>query len=265
MPPPIITLTTDFGLEDHYAGTMKGVLVSRCPDAKIIDISHQASSFSTLAGAYTIAQAAPYFPPGTVHVVVIDPGVGTARKGLLVKAKGQYFVAPDNGVLTLILAGDPMAELRAIANRALWLDPLSKTFHGRDIFAPVAASIASGTSLPEQIGPLVPEIVLLPEIAPVELEPECWRGKVLSVDHFGNIITNFPSRKFGALTPGKFRLTVASHIITEARTTFGEAEPNLCFAYLGSSGYLELGINQGSAARQLGVSPGNSLDFYFSS
>ena len=118
--PPVITLTTDFGLADHYTGTMKGVLLKRCPDAQIVDISHNVAPFSIMAGAYTIAEAAPYFPSGTIHVVVIDPGVGTQRKALLVEACEQCFVAPDNGVLSMIVARDDASRAREIVNRSLW-------------------------------------------------------------------------------------------------------------------------------------------------
>src|SRR5581483_10205191 len=129
---PIVTFTTDFGLADHYAGTMKGVLLSRCPEARLVDISHEIPPFSIHAGAYAIDQAAPYFPPRTVHVVVIDPGVGTARRAVLLEALGQYFIAPDNGVLSMIAARDKNWRAFEIANPALWASSPSSTFHGRD-------------------------------------------------------------------------------------------------------------------------------------
>src|SRR6476469_5428090 len=139
---PIITLTTDFGLQDHYAGTMKGVILSRCPQAQIVDITHAVPPFSLYAGAYAVDQAAPFFPPGAIHVVVVDPGVGTDRKPLLVEFREQFFVAPDNGVLSLLLTRNGGGTVREITNRELWLPRPSNTFHGRDVFAPVAAALA---------------------------------------------------------------------------------------------------------------------------
>lgn len=256
---PTITLTTDFGLIDHYVGTMKGVLLSRCPDARLVDISHDITPFCILSGAYTIAQAASYFPPGTVHLVVIDPGVGTARKALLLDAMGQYFVAPDNGVLTLIAARDGSWRARELVNPHLWLDSPSSTFHGRDIFAPVAAAIASGASQPCDVGPELSAINLLPDLEARETEAGSWQGKVLSVDRFGNIICNLRSADFRALASKRFRLYVGEHTITHFSKAFGEASQTLLFAYFGSSGYVEIGVNQASAAALTGARPGDVI------
>jgi len=262
MQPPIITLTTDFGLEDHYAGTMKGVILSRCPDAQLVDITHNVARFNLYAGAYTIHQSAPYFPPGCLHLVVIDPGVGTERKPLLVEASKQLFIAPDNGVLSLILARDPIAKVREISNRNSWLPSASATFHGRDIFAPVAAALASGEINPEDVGPILDEAVVLGELEPHEIERSHWQGIVLSVDHFGNVITNFKIDKFRAALAGKFSLEAGTGRVTEARKTFAEAEPHLCFAYAGSSGYFEIGINQGDAGAHLMLKPGDRAELW---
>ena len=262
MRPPIITLTTDFGLEDHYAGTMKGVILSRCPEAQLVDISHYVPSFNLYTGAYTISQSAPYFPAGCVHVVVIDPGVGTERKPLLVEASNQLFIAPDNGVLSLVLARDTGATVREISNKSLWLQSASATFHGRDIFAPVAAALASGEINPEHVGPILEEAVLLGELEPHEVKRSHWQGMVLSVDHFGNVITNFRIDKFRAALAGKFSLEAGSGRVTEARKTFAEAEPQLCFVYAGSSSYLEIGINQGDAGAQLKLKPGDRAELW---
>ncbi len=257
--PPIITLTTDFGLADHYVGTMKGVLLSGCPDARIVDISHEIPAFSTYAGAYAIARAVPFFPPGTVHVLVVDPGVGTARKPLLVEADKQYLIAPDNGVLSLFLQHHGNATIWEITNRSLWRNPASATFHGRDVFAPVAAALASGSARPEDVGPELDQITLLPDLQPVESEPGLWHGRVLSVDHFGNVITNFAGFDFPEVVRGEFTLCAAKKQITDFRPTFGDAAEGLCFAYIGSSDYIEIGINQRSAAAYLGISPGEAV------
>jgi S-adenosyl-L-methionine hydrolase (adenosine-forming) len=250
---PIITLTSDFGLQDHYVGAMKGVILSRCPLAHLVDITHDIPPFSLYAGAYAIDQTAPFFPPGAIHVVVVDPGVGTDRKPLLVECQHQLYIAPDNGVLSLALARDNNSTAREITNRELWLPNPSSTFHGRDIFAPVAAALASGIARPEDIGPLLENIQRLPDLQPTEVEHGLWRGKVLSVDRFGNVITNFRP------PTGSFSLTIGQYAVTELRLSFGAAPPDLLFAYLGSSGYLEVAINQRSAAQSLQASAGDTI------
>ena len=258
---PIVTLTTDFGQKDHYVGAMKGVILSRCPSAQIVDISHQIEPFSIAAAAYAISQSAPYFPSGTVHVVVVDPGVGTERKPLLVQARGQFFVAPDNGVLSFILNRDPAAKAREILNRDLWLPSVSATFHGRDIFAPVAASLAAGKTTLENVGTILENPIQFPDLVPQKTSAHSWQGLVLSVDRFGNVISNFPSFNFALAFQGKFAIGIGGNQITVARSSFGGAPPNLCFAYVGSSGFIELGINQGSAAQHLQARAGSSVIF----
>jgi S-adenosyl-L-methionine hydrolase (adenosine-forming) len=259
-PNPLITLTTDFGLEDHYAGTMKGVILARCPHATVVDISHNVPSFSVWSGAYTIDQAAPYFPSGTIHIVVIDPGVGTDRKPILVQAIQQYFIAPDNGVLSLVVRRETgHAVVREIANRELFLPRSSSTFHGRDVFAPVAAALAAGIVQTESVGPLLSDMEVLDSITTSSSGPQQWTGAVLSVDHFGNVITNFKASEFPSLSSGSFELQTSKQVVSTLRATFGGAPAGSFFAFLGSSGYIELGINQGNAAQSLQLSPGDSL------
>jgi S-adenosyl-L-methionine hydrolase (adenosine-forming) len=259
-PNPVITLTTDFGLEDHYVGTMKGVILARCPHPSIVDISHNVPPFSIWSGAYTIDQAAPYFPAGTIHVVVIDPGVGTDRKPILVQALQQYFIAPDNGVLSLVLRRETGPVIvREIANPDLWLPQSSSTFHGRDLFAPAAAALAAGTMSVERVGPVVNYLEVLDRITASQSGPQQWVGAVLSVDHFGNVITNFKACDIGSLADGSFELQTSKQSVSTLRETFGGAPPGACFAYLGSSGYIELGINQGNASHALQLAPGDSL------
>lgn len=258
-PGPLVTLTTDFGLADHYAGTMKGVLVSGCPDVRIIDISHEIAPFSIYSGAYTIDQAAPYFPPGTIHMIVIDPGVGTARKPLVVEALNQIFIAPDNGVLSMILDRDTKAKAREITNRNLWLSNPSSTFHGRDVFAPVAVALADGTAKPEDVGPLLSKIELLPDLHPSELKSGQWQGRLLSIDRFGNAITNFSAARFPMLTSRRFTVQVAKRRIARFQNTFGDAPNQVCFAYLGSSGYVELAVKEASAGALLNASAGDRV------
>lgn len=256
--PRIITLTSDFGLSDHYVGTMKGVILSRCPNAVIVDITHDLPPFSILAGAYAISQAASFFPPGTVHVIVVDPGVGTERKAILVQAGDQLFVAPDNGLLTLIFDRHKDATVREITNRALWLESPSQTFHGRDIFSPVAAFLARGKAKPEDVGPVLDIPNRFRDITARQVKQGVWEGVVLSTDRFGNVITNFLAN-----TSSKtFIVDVNSHQINHFHKTFGEAPPGVPFVYHGSSGFLEIGINQLSAAKALGVSPGERITLF---
>jgi S-adenosyl-L-methionine hydrolase (adenosine-forming) len=256
-PGPLVTLTTDFGLIDHYVGTMKGVLLSRCPGVLIVDISHEIPHFSIYSGAYTIDQAALYFPPGTIHLIVVDPGVGTARKPLLVEALGQCFIAPDNGVLSMIVKRDAKAKAREIVNRKLWLSSPSSTFHGRDIFAPTAAALASGAVKPAEIGPKLTKIELLPDLEARQIKPGKWQGKLLSIDRFGNAITNFRAGEFEKVASSRFSISIGKRRITQFRSTFGDAPDGLCFAYFGSSGYVEVGVREQSAAAALKVTPGD--------
>ncbi|HJT90289.1 MAG TPA: SAM-dependent chlorinase/fluorinase, partial [Bryobacteraceae bacterium] len=206
MPQPILTLTTDFGLSDHYVGTMKGVILNICPRAQIVDISHQVAPFGIAQGAYLIAQAYPYFPPKTVHVIVVDPGVGSERRPILVEAAGQYFVAPDNGVLAMIFAREKHTA-RIISNPRYFLQPVSRTFHGRDIFSPAAAHVAAGVP-PRRLGNRIDDYIRPRFAAPAPAGKGVWTGQVLHVDRFGNLITNFRAGDFPRLRTGNFSLSV---------------------------------------------------------
>jgi S-adenosylmethionine hydrolase len=261
LPPvsPIITLTTDFGLLDHYVGAMKGVILSRCPEARMVDISHDVPPFSILQAAYTIDQAAPYFPRGAVHLIVVDPGVGTPRRPICARALGQYFVAPDNGCLSLVAARDPEIRVRELANRDLWLLSPSSTFHGRDIFSPVAAALAGRLARFEDLGPAVDGIQLLDGLKPRQIDEAAWAGIILSIDRFGNAITNLPAAGFPQISKADFQIDAGGSSVTSFARTFGEAPPGLCFVFTGSSGYLELGMNQQSAAKRLGLTHGDVI------
>ncbi|MBV9938116.1 MAG: SAM-dependent chlorinase/fluorinase [Acidobacteriaceae bacterium] len=257
---PIITLTTDFGTTDHYVGTMKGVILRHCPDAQIIDVTHEVQPFSTYTGAYAIEQAAPYFPEGTAHVVVVDPGVGTARKPLVITTRNQYFIAPDNGVLSLITGPGTAFKAFEILRPDLVHPDISKTFHGRDLFAPTAAALASQRLRPEDVGPELDGITQIADMWPKRIRPDWWHGKILCIDRFGNIVTNFKVADFPNVQQQAFRLEIGNHqMISRYHDTFGEAPAGQPFVYSGSSGYLEAGINQGDAARELGASVGQSI------
>jgi S-adenosyl-L-methionine hydrolase (adenosine-forming) len=254
---PILTLTTDFGASDHYVGAMKGVILSICPRAQIVDICHDVTPFQIAEGAYVIAQAYDCFPKKTVHVVVVDPGVGTARRPILLEAAGQYFVGPDNGVLSMLYSSGKH-KVRLIANDRYFRQPVSATFHGRDIFAPVAAHVAAGVA-PSRIGKPI-EDYLRPEFAkPQRTGERTWSGSILKIDRFGNVVTNFHVRDFPELRQSgtdafvcQPAVTVGRRKITALAQNYAESRPGALFLIVGSSGYLEISVNQGSAAKQLG-------------
>ena len=249
MPAPILTLTTDFGLADHFAGTMKGVILGIAPRAQIVDISHEVAPFDILEGAFVITQAYRYFPRGTVHVIVIDPGVGTERRPILAEAAGQHFVAPDNGVLTMIFEREKH-KVRAISNERFFLPVTSRTFHGRDVFAPSAAWLARGKR-PAEFGKLIRDYFQLGILKPQRMGKRIWSGSVLKVDRFGNLITNLHIDEFGDIRTRPFELTVGLQCVRRLCSNYAEAPAGELFAIAGSSGYIEISLNQGSAAQQL--------------
>jgi hypothetical protein len=257
MPQPIVTLTTDFGLADHFVGVVKGVILSICPQARIVDISHGVAPFAITQAAFLIAQAYRYFPKKTVHVVVVDPGVGTARRPILLEAAGQFFVAPDNGVLAMIYSREKH-KTRAITNDTFFLKPISQTFHGRDIFAPVAAHLAAG-AVPARMGKRIDDYVRPSFEKPQPSGKRSWSGRVLSIDRFGNIVTNFQMDDFPDVARGPFRVTLGTSAVDRLAKNYAERRPGQLFMIAGSSGYLEVSINQGSAAQVLGCEIGTPV------
>jgi S-adenosyl-L-methionine hydrolase (adenosine-forming) len=246
----IITLTTDFGLSDPFVGIMKGVILGIAPGAQIIDISHEIRSYDIIEGAILIDSAYRYFPEETIHVVVVDPGVGSARRPIAAAAYGQIFVAPDNGVLSAVFEN----EVYHITNRSLFLNSVSQTFHGRDIFAPVAANLALGMPI-ESVGPRILDFFKksLPRPRP---QGDRLVGTVLRIDKFGNIITNLRRKDLA----DDFTIHVAGLPITRLYSNFSEAEAGEFFALEGSTGFIELALNQGSAADRLKVGRGAEIE-----
>lgn len=255
---PIVTLTTDFGSRDHFVGVMKGVIRSVCGDADIVDITHDVEPFEISGGAFVLSQAYPYFPPKTIHVAVVDPGVGSARRPILVEAAGQTFIGPDNGVLAMVYSDIPH-KARAITSEKYFLQPVSRTFHGRDIFAPVAAHVANGTR-PSSFGKPI-EDHLKPTFAkPQRTSKRLWVGSVLHVDRFGNLITNFHVDEFAKVCVNPFMLAIGVRSLSTMAFAYAEAEPGEPFVIVGSSGFLEVAMNQGSAARALGCAAGSPCE-----
>lgn len=255
---PLITLTTDFGGSDHFVGVMKGVIANIARQARVVDITHEVSAFEVSDGAFTIAQAYRYFPKKTIHVVVVDPGVGSARRPILAEMAGQYFIAPDNGVLSMIYSRE-QAKVRHITEERYFLKPVSRTFHGRDIFAPVAAHLAAGV-LPAKFGKRIDDFLKLTLDQPSRTGKRAWTGTVLKVDHFGNLITNLHIDEFLDVRTRPFELNVGLETLKRLALTFAEGNPGELFVIAGSSGYIEVTANQSSAAKQLGCGVGSPVE-----
>jgi S-adenosylmethionine hydrolase len=256
----IITLTTDYGTNDHLVGTLKGVILKINPDVTIVDITHNVTPFDLLDGALAIGSAYSYFPPKTIHVVIVDPGVGTDRRPLLVSGQNQYFVAPDNGVLSVIYEREQSNVVVRHANAEhYFLQPVSKTFHGRDIFAPVAAWLSKGWQT-ASMGDEIQDFKRFAFPKPKEAEGAV-KGVVLRADTFGNLITNFRAEDLpeGAATEGAIKLQVGNQSVTRLVDTFARGNNGEVIAYIGSSGYLEIGVNKGSAARTLSLGRGTPV------
>ncbi|MBX6422493.1 S-adenosyl-l-methionine hydroxide adenosyltransferase family protein [Thermosulfurimonas sp. F29] len=244
-----VVLLTDFGLRDHYVGVMKGVILSRVPEAVLVDLTHEIPPQNVRAAAYELAVSWSYFPEGSVFLCVVDPGVGTARRALAAVIEGRFFVGPDNGLLTLVLRRHGAFEIRAVEAERFSLPGASTTFHGRDLFAPVAAEILRGRPL-RDFGPRIEDPVLLPFPEP-EPVPGGWRARVLRVDRFGNLILNLSVRE---LPFGSFRVEVEGRRVPLART-YAEVPEGEPLALIGSDGFLEIAVNRGSAAELFGEDP----------
>ncbi|MGB7132495.1 MAG: SAM-dependent chlorinase/fluorinase [Candidatus Sulfotelmatobacter sp.] len=255
---PVITLTTDFGTNDHFVGAMKGVILDIVPDAQIVDICHAVQAFDVLDGALTISQAYSYFPNRTVHVVVVDPGVGTARRPIVASSDGYHFVAPDNGVLSLVYAREERVHVRHVTSEHYFLQPVSNTFHARDIFAPVAAYLAKEVES-QKFGDEIDDYVRFNAPKPKAVDQNRLRGVVLKVDRFGNLITNITPQDVPVLFGDgakSFKIKVGSREITEMHSAYAEGAPGEVFGVLGSMGFLEIAANRGAAAQLTGAGKG---------
>jgi len=260
---PIITLTTDFGTNDHFVGALKGVILDITPDAQIVDISHAVQAFDVLDGALAISQAYSYFPNGTVHMVVVDPGVGTARRPILASSDGYHFVAPDNGVLSMVYAKEERMHVRHITSDHYFRMPVSNTFHARDIFAPVSAYLAKQVDS-HKFGDEIEDYVKFAAPRPKKTGEGSIRGVVLKIDRFGNLITNVTPADVPALfeASAKFKIKVGSREITEIRKAYAEGAPNEVFGIIGSMGYLEIVANRAAAAQITGAGKGSEVSIF---
>ena len=257
---PIITLTTDFGTNDHFVGAVKGVILNIAPEAAIVDISHAVQAYDVLDGALAISQTYSYFPAGTVHMVVVDPGVGTTRRPIIASSDGYHFVAPDNGVLSMVYAKEERIRVRHVTSDHYFRQPVSNTFHGRDVFAPVAAYLAKMVDS-HQFGEEIEDYVRFAAPRPKAVAENRLRAVVLKVDRFGNLITNVTLEDAPALFAGKvgFKIVVGSKEITAIRTAYADGAPGEVFAIVGSMGYLEIVANRAAAAQITGAGKGSEV------
>jgi len=253
--PGIVTLTTDFGTRDSYVAQLKGALLTRCADLRIHDLTHEIAAHDVVEGALFLAAAVPAFPAGTVHLAVVDPGVGGDRRPIAVELAGQHVVCPDNGLLTLLARSHPIDAVHELTDPRFRREPVSATFEGRDVFAPAAAHLACGGSLAD-LGRRVSELVELGLSEPEQTE-DGMRGEVMHVDRFGNAVTNIHvSMLRGDLDRTRVHAAGRELLLlrTYADTASGEA-----LALVGSSGYVEVAVREGSAADALGLERGSAV------
>lgn len=255
----IFALTTDFGLQDPYVAEMKAVILGLCYDAVIVDVTHSIEKFNIRMGAYMLASAEPYFPKDTIHVVVVDPGVGTARRSLLVQTQDASFIGPDNGVLMLAAEKQGITSIHEITNPEFMLPHVSSTFHGRDIFASIAAHLAIGIQ-PSEFGPELHNVIK-PDFAKVTFHKNSLIGEVLHVDSFGNIITNITEQDLKHLhTETSFNIEVVDcRMNLRIGKTYAENKRGEALLLIGSQGFVEIAVNQGNAAEKFNAKPGDKI------
>jgi S-adenosyl-L-methionine hydrolase (adenosine-forming) len=255
---PVITLTSDFGIRDPFVAIMKGVILRAAPHAQIVDVTHEVPAQNVVAGAYALRGAAPWFPRRTIHVAVVDPGVGTRRRALVVETADAYFVGPDNGLLSLAVPARESLRIFDVSRSRVRLRPVSRTFHGRDVFAPVAAALAAGAA-PETLGSTVRSMQRLRPPAIRRRGTKIF-GEVLWVDHFGNLTTNVTRTD---LDDARFRgrrlsTTIGAHVVP-IRASYASVPRDSPLALMNSSGFLEIAVNQGSAAANFAAGAGTRL------
>jgi S-adenosyl-L-methionine hydrolase (adenosine-forming) len=255
---PVIALLSDFGTHDHYAGTMKGVILNICPDATLVDITHDVPPHDVLDGALQLAAAARYFPAGTIFLTVVDPGVGSARRGIAAEAGDYRFIAPDNGVLTAVLREWAPKKIVELTERRYARPTVSRTFEGRDRFAPAAAWLAKGielTALGRPAGDYQRLDIPAPDVADGTIS-----GTVLRVDRFGNLVTNIDRKAFeSAARSGSMAVIAGGHQVERLVATYADIQPGEICALFGSTDHLEIAANAGSAAERLELARGATV------
>ena len=255
----LFTLTTDFGLQDPYVGQFKGALLKGCPSATIIDLTHAIPPWDVVTAAVTIRTSYSFFPPGTIHLIVVDPGVGSQRAILAAAGDGHFFIAPDNGILSLLVADHKIESIHRVEQTTFSPSTVSPTFHGRDIMAPVATALAK-TSILDDIGPTVPLANIHMAIVPAAITADgCLLGQVQRIDHFGNIRTTIQASDERFKTVTFDFLEVGKQQISQFFQTYSEAATGSLLVLVDSSGYLEIAANRASAAELLGCAPGDPI------
>ncbi len=254
----IITLSTDFGLDDPYVGVMKGVILGINPEVHLVDLTHALSHHRLTEAAFILDSAFPYFPQGTIHLAVVDPGVGGDRRLMAIQDKDGFWVGPDNGLFSLVLKNHPVAELFHLTNEAFFLETVSHTFHGRDILAPAAAHLSLGVS-PFEIGkPLSDPLIL--DIPDPEIKNNHIVGRVLWADHFGNLITNISQKMLLTIRPGsELRIFIGPYEISKIQQNYTQSPKAHLLALIGSSGYLEIACSLGRASDLIDFKAGEGL------
>lgn len=261
---PVITLTTDFGLRDSYVGVMKGVMLGICPTARFVDITHEIAPQDVTAASFVVRAAMPYFPPGTIHLVVVDPGVGTQRHPVALATPEARYVGPDNGVFGLVWrqaqARWQTSELRAVIlqEARFWRQQVSATFHGRDIFAPVAAHLAAGVAL-DTLGPRLEKPVMLTMQEPTWHTLQHLGGQIIYIDHFGNAISNITAAHLGRIGPLPALQVSIGSLRLPLQHTYSSVGAGEALALIGSDGYLEIAVREGSASAVLGIETGTAI------
>jgi S-adenosylmethionine hydrolase len=254
----VITLTTDFGLQDSYVGTMKGVILGIHPEARVVDITHQVNPQDTLEASLILENAYPYFPPGTIHVAVVDPGVGSSRRPIVVVTPDHLFVGPDNGIFTRIFEAHQIEAVYEITNESFMLANVSHTFHGRDVFAPAAAHLAAGRR-PVEMGAPVPD-PRQSEIPVPRIYPDQICGEVIYIDSFGNVITNISRKQFEeTVRDHGMRIRINGKEIGRIHRTYRDTEPGTALALFGSNDLLEIAVTGGRADRRIGAGKGDTV------
>jgi S-adenosylmethionine hydrolase len=257
---PIITLTTDFGYRDYYVSAMKAVILTKCPRVRLVDVSHDIPPQDIMAAAWILKNSAFLYPQGTIHIAVVDPGVGTKRKPIAVEMNGHFFIGPDNGIFSL-LGSDSDLNAFHILHQDIINDTVSATFHGRDIFAPAAALLANGLQIYE-LGEPIEHINSYKWAYPIS-DDEGIQGWVVHIDTYGNLITNIPEDFLQKCNEQPFKIYVGTTIINNLVTTFSDVSDGETAALIGSAGTLEICVNKGSASEMLSVYKGAPVSVVF--